>query len=104
MFTDDLENLYARVGAQGNGPRIIVCAHQDEIGLVVSKIEEDGSLRIFKNGGVDPRILPGMEVSVQTAFGPLYGVIGAKPPQLLTEKMCIRDSAYAILLITPGDR
>ena len=31
VFTDDLENLYARVGAQGNGPRIIVCAHQDEI-------------------------------------------------------------------------
>ena len=86
MFTDDLENLYARVGAQGNGPRIIVCAHQDEIGLVVSKIEEDGSLRIFKNGGVDPRILPGMEVSVQTASGPLYGVIGAKPPQLLTSE------------------
>lgn len=86
VFTDDLENLYARVGAQGNGPRIIVCAHQDEIGLVVSKIEDDGSLRIFKNGGVDPRILPGMEVSVQTASGPLYGVIGAKPPQLLTEK------------------
>ena len=86
VFTDDLENLYARVGAQGNGPRIIVCAHQDEIGLVVSKIEEDGSLRIFKNGGVDPRILPGMEVSVQTASGPLYGVIGAKPPQLLTSE------------------
>ena len=86
VFKDDLENLYARVGAEGRGPRVIVCAHQDEIGLVVSKIEDDGSLRIFKNGGVDPRILPGMEVSVQTASGPLYGVIGAKPPQLLTEK------------------
>ena len=86
VFKDDLENLYARVGAEGRGPRVIVCAHQDEIGLVVSKIEEDGCLRIFKNGGVDPRILPGMEVSVQTASGPLYGVIGAKPPQLLTEK------------------
>ena len=86
VFKDDLENLYARVGAEGRGPRVIVCAHQDEIGLVVSKIEDDGCLRIFKNGGVDPRILPGMEVSVQTASGPLYGVIGAKPPQLLTEK------------------
>ena len=86
VFKDDLENLYARVGAEGRGPRVIVCAHQDEIGLVVSKIEDDGSLRIFKNGGVDPRILPGMEVSVQTASGPLYGVIGAKPPQLLTSE------------------
>ena len=86
VFKDDLENLYARVGAEGRGPRVIVCAHQDEIGLVVSKIEGDGCLRIFKNGGVDPRILPGMEVSVQTASGPLYGVIGAKPPQLLTSE------------------
>ena len=58
VFTDDLENLYARVGAHGSGPRVIVCAHQDEIGLVVSKIEDDGSLRIFKNGGVDPRHPP----------------------------------------------
>lgn len=106
MFTDVLENLYARVGGasetkvskapigiaqagvenRGAGPRIIVCAHQDEIGLVISKIEDDGSLRIFKNGGVDPRILPGMEVSVQTKKGPVYGVIGAKPPHLSTEK------------------
>ena len=87
VFTDGLENLYALVGAgESAGPKIIVCAHQDEIGLVVSKIEDDGCLRIFKNGGVDPRILPGMEVSVQTASGPLYGVVGAKPPQLLTEK------------------
>ena len=88
VFTDNMENLYALVGkdAARKGPRVIVCAHQDEIGLVVCKIEKDGCLRIFKNGGVDPRILPGMEVSVQTASGPLYGVIGAKPPHLLTEK------------------
>ena len=106
LFTDALENLYARVvsasGAEapisemedieariqkrGVGPRVIVCAHQDEIGLVINKIEDDGSLRIFKNGGVDPRILPGMEVSVQTKKGPVYGVIGAKPPHLSTEK------------------
>ena len=88
VFTDDMENLYARVGGEAaqNGPRVIVCAHQDEIGLVVSKIEDDGCLRIFKNGGVDPRILPGMEVSVQSASGPVYGVIGAKPPQLSTAK------------------
>ena len=87
VFTDAMENTYALVGDGGqSGPRVIVCAHQDEIGLVVSKIEDDGCLRIFKNGGVDPRILPGMEVSVQTADGPLYGVVGAKPPHLLSGK------------------
>ena len=88
VFSDDLENLYCLVGdeAAKGGPRVAVCAHHDEIGLVVRKIEDDGCLRVFKNGGVDPRILPGMEVSVQTASGALYGVIGAKPPHLLSEK------------------
>ena len=67
-------------------PRVMLAAHQDEIALMVADILPDGSLRMGQVGGVDPRILPGMEVSVQTASGPLYGVVGAKPPQLLTEK------------------
>ncbi|NLF29091.1 MAG: M42 family metallopeptidase [Clostridiales bacterium] len=92
IFTDALENLYARVGQ--TGPRVLVCAHQDEIGLIVTKIEDDGCLRVFKNGGVDPRILPGMEVSVQARGGPIYGVVGAKPPHLLTEKE--REKAISI--------
>lgn len=92
IFTDALENLYARVGEKG--PKVLVCAHQDEIGLVVTKIEDDGCLRVFKNGGVDPRILPGMEVAVQARSGPIYGVVGAKPPHLLTEKE--REKAISI--------
>lgn len=84
-FTDDLESLYAQVG-EGDGPRVLVCAHQDEIGLVVTRIEDDGSVRFFRNGGVDPRILPAMEVAVMTKDGPLCGVIGAKAPHLLSEK------------------
>ena len=84
ITTDALGSVTVRVG--NAGPKVMIAAHHDEIGLMITDIEDDGCLRIFKNGGVDPRILPGMEVSVQTASGPLYGVIGAKPPQLLTEK------------------
>ena len=62
--------------------------------MVVTKIEDDGCLRVFKNGGVDPRILPGMEVAVQARSGPIYGVVGAKPPHLLTEKE--REKAISI--------
>lgn len=79
---DVRSNMIARKGMEG--PRIIICAHQDEIGLMVTRIEEDGALRITRVGGVDPRILPGLEVWVQSAEGPLFGVIGAKPPHLLT--------------------
>lgn len=68
---------------QGRGPKVMLCAHLDEIGLMVARIEEDGALRIRNVGGVDPRILPGMRVTV---YGreKLMGVIGAKAPHLLT--------------------
>lgn len=88
---DNLDNVVARMGS--GSPRAMICAHQDEIGMMVTTIEKDGCLRM-RRIGVDPRILPGMEVSVQTGSGPLYGVIGAKPPHLLTQKD--RESAVKL--------
>lgn len=81
--TDALNSVTAKLG--NSGPRVMVSAHHDEIGMVVRDIEEDGCLRIHRNGGVDPRILPSLEVSVVSRTGPLYGVVGAKPPHLLSE-------------------
>ncbi len=69
----------------GNGPKVMFAAHIDEIGLNVTKIEEDGSLRMGSIGGVDPRILPGMRVRVH-GRETLLGVVGAKPPHILTEE------------------
>ena len=79
---DHLSDVIARRGDKG--PRFMICAHEDEIGMVVTDIEEDGCVRFTRTGGVDPRILPAMEVFVQTKEGPLYGVVGAKPPHLST--------------------
>jgi tetrahedral aminopeptidase len=70
--------------AQGRAPVIMLCAHMDEIALLVTEILKDGSLRIRKNGGVDAPILPAMTVTVHTDGGELFGVIGAKPPHLLS--------------------
>ncbi len=80
---DPMNNVTARCG-QG-GPRIMISAHLDEIGLVVRAIEDDGALRVTGNGGVDPRILPAAEVTVWTKTGPLTGIVGAKAPHLLSE-------------------
>lgn len=80
---DRLNNVIAHI--KGDGPKVVFCAHLDEIGLMVTKIEDDGSLRLCNVGGVDPRILPGMRVNV---YGEqkLLGVIGAKAPHLLSEE------------------
>ena len=71
---------------KGPGPRVMICAHLDEIGMMVSKIEEDGCLRLQRVGGVDPRVLPGMRVRVFARDGELMGVVGAVPPHLQTDK------------------
>ena len=75
----------------GRAPRILLCAHMDEIALMVTEILKDGSLRMGNVGGVDPRILPAATVSVHChpdAGKPrtLLGVIGAKAPHLLTDE------------------
>lgn len=92
---DKLNNVIAR--KKGQGPKVMFCAHLDEIGLMVVKIEDDGCLRIGNVGGVDPRILPGMRVQVYGAEQ-LFGVIGAKAPHLLSkeesEKNYKREDLY----------
>lgn len=81
---DALQNMIAHLPGEGGGPKIYVCAHLDEIGLIVTGIEDDGCLRFSQMGGVDPRILPASEVHV-LCDPPLHGVIGAKPPHILSE-------------------
>jgi putative aminopeptidase FrvX len=71
-------------GEQNDAPerdKILLAAHLDEIGLMVTKIEAGGFMHITRIGGVDVSILPGQEVSI-LGKEILRGVIGAKPPHL----------------------
>ncbi|MCL6559576.1 MAG: M20/M25/M40 family metallo-hydrolase, partial [Firmicutes bacterium] len=78
--------IQARFDALGNvivtkrgghpGPTVVVCAHMDEVGFVVKKVEESGLLRFEKLGGHDDRILLAQRVQVRTRAGVLPGVIG----------------------------
>ena len=72
---DKMYNMTAVMRGEGNGPKILICAHLDEIGLIVTKVEDDGCLRLHTIG-VDPRILPSSEVKV-LCDPPLFGVVGA---------------------------
>ncbi len=79
---DAMSNVIARIGSEG--PRVMIVAHLDEIGLMATLVEDDGAVRFTRNGGVDPRILPGSRVTVYTEEGPMTGVVGALPPHLLS--------------------
>jgi endoglucanase len=83
---DRLGNVIALRRGQGEGPRprVLLAAHQDEIGLMVTAVEETGFLRFLPVGGVDPRILVSQEVVV-LGRRPLPGIIGATPPHIQEE-------------------
>ncbi len=80
---DNIGNLIVTVG--DSGPKVVFIAHMDELGLIVSKMESDGSLRIRKVGGIDDRTLVGRVVEIRTQKGTVTGIIGLKPPHLMTE-------------------
>lgn len=70
---------------QGSGKHFLLDAHMDQIGFVVTSIEENGFLKLAKVGGIDRRILPSLEVEVQGKER-VFGVIACKPPHLADEK------------------
>ncbi len=66
---------------RGAGPKVMLCAHIDEVGLMTMGTEKDGSVR-FLSMGVAAQTLPAQEVTILAPDGPIYGVIGAMPPHL----------------------
>ena len=72
-----------RCGREG-APKLLLDAHLDEIGFIVTGHEE-GYLRIAPLGGVDPRMLPDRELTVLTE-PPLFGVVACLPPHVQTSE------------------
>ncbi|MFN8498902.1 MAG: M42 family metallopeptidase [Anaerolineae bacterium] len=90
MRTDALGSLVGlkratrREPSDSPAPRIMLAAHMDQIGFMVSGIAAGGFLRIVPVGGIDERTLAGQEVAVHAAEGTIPGVIATRPPHLLT--------------------
>ena len=53
ISTDTMGNLIVR--KLGSGPRVMLCAHMDSIGLIVTHVEENGFLRVGRLGGISPK-------------------------------------------------
>ena len=67
---------------RANAPKLLLDAHLDEIGFIVTGHEE-GFLRFAPLGGVDPRMLPDREVVILTD-PPIHGVVACLPPHVQT--------------------
>jgi endoglucanase len=106
-----------RAGTRGKVQRLLVMGHIDEIGVIVTHIDDDGFLWFRTVGGWDPQILIGQRVLIDTRAGPLAGLVGRKPIHLLREEegkkvvqirdmhidVGARDGAQARELVRVGD-
>jgi putative aminopeptidase FrvX len=81
--TDVMGTVTARVKGTGGGRSVAVVGHIDEIGLIVTHIDDKGFLNFVGVGGWDPVILVGQRVEVTTRAGVIPGVVGKKPIHLL---------------------
>lgn len=102
------------VGEEG-APHLLLEAHLDQIGLVVTRIEENGFLRFAPVGGIDTRWLPASPVIVHSSTGDYNGVVTSVPPHLapkedkkeIKAEDLLIDTGFstesARLLFAPGD-
>jgi endoglucanase len=75
---DALGSSVARVSGQRGGPLLAVIGHIDEIGLVVTHIDDKGFLFVRNVGGWDAEVLVGQRVEIATRSGSVPGVVGRK--------------------------
>ncbi|UKK67543.1 M42 family metallopeptidase [Prevotella communis] len=76
--TDNMGNIIAvREGPMGS-PKIMLSAHCDEVGFLISNIDENGFLYVQEIGGIDTDLLPGRKVDIHTEKGKIAGIIGKK--------------------------
>ena len=81
--TDALGNLIVfKRGRKATGSKLLLCAHMDEVGLIVTRATEDGFLKFDFVGGVDRRVVLGKPVELGPNRVP--GIVGMKAIHMLT--------------------
>ncbi len=102
LSVDALGNLIAAVEGRGPAPRprILITAHMDEIGLMVTGFQ-DGFVRFTEVGGIDVRVLPGQPVIIH-GTEPTPGIVASRPPHVLSAADRKRHLPLTRLLIDTG--
>ena len=113
IYTDTIGNLICH--KKGNGRKVMVSAHMDEVGFIITEITEDGFLKFAELGGIETAVMYGKKILIGKKRVP--GIIGAKaihlqrrddvlnPPKI--KELCIdigaKDKESAKKLVEIGD-
>lgn len=92
VHVDAIGNVHVTVNKGASGPRVLLTGHIDEIGFVVTRIDDKGLLRFEQVGGWDLSVPVGQRVRVLTRNGVVLGTVG----KLATHQMKDRSKAPTI--------
>jgi putative aminopeptidase FrvX len=99
---DSIGNLIASIGS--GQPSIILIAHMDELGFLVSNVEDNGYVRSRKVGSFDDRYLPGKIFQIHSAGTTVEGVneipLGAGPTGGMTDGLPLQEKGIPMVPIT----
>lgn len=87
---------------RGDGPRVMVAGHMDEVGFMVTSITKEGLIRFQTLGGWWSQVLLSQRVEIETEKGVVPGVIASIPPHLLDENQRKKPMKITNMLIDIG--
>lgn len=104
-YADEMiyDNLGSVFGVKhGEGPRVMVAGHMDEVGFMVTQITKNGMIRFQPLGGWWNQVMLAQRVQIMTKNGAITGVIGSIPPHLLTPEQRKKPIEIKNMLIDIG--
>jgi endoglucanase len=84
LTQDKIGSVICQKKGTSEVPRVMLAGHMDEIGFMVKHVTKEGFIKFLPLGGWFDQVLLGQRVIIQTRKGEVVGVIGAKPPHMLS--------------------
>ncbi len=82
---DGLGSIVCKKEGTAPVPRVMLAGHMDEVGFIVTYVTEKGLVKFLGLGGWFDQVLLAQRVVVKTSRGDVPGIIGSKPPHLMSE-------------------
>jgi len=84
--SDKLGSIICKKEGSSEKPKIMLAGHMDEIGFMVKLVTDEGFVRFSPLGGWWDQVILSQRVVIKTSKGDVVGIIGSKPPHILTEE------------------
>ena len=98
VLEDRIGSVIFKKQGSADGPIVMLAAHMDEIGFLVKTVTKEGFLKFVTLGGWWEQVMLGQRVTVMSPKGDIPGIIGSKPPHVLSaderKKMVAKRDMY----------